>query len=196
MKYNFDIDIDFGNRDNVLSLVEHVPASIAREGKSIKHNTGIYVTDIPYDSIAGISAIDHKIAEDLGYIKLDFLNVSLYQLIESPEQMDYLLSIDIPWHRLKEKEFVEGIVHISNYFSMINTLSEPINSIERMAMFLALIRPGKKHLIGKSWKEIGSEIWIRNDGEYSFRKSHAVAYSRLVTLNMVMIDQGIKTTFD
>jgi hypothetical protein len=196
MKKDFDIDIDFANRETILTAIDHIPASIAREDRAIKHNTGVYVTDIPYDSLAGMSAIDHKVAEDLGYIKLDFLNMSLYEFIDSPEQLDYLLSLDIPWHRLHEKNFVERTVHIANHYYTMRALPEPINSIERMAMFLALIRPGKKHLIGKTWKEIGKEIWLKTDDEYSFRKAHAIAYSRLVTLNMIMLDQGMKCSFD
>ena len=45
----FDIDIDFGDRDAVLKLIKHTPAAILRDGAMIKHNTGVYVNPIPLD---------------------------------------------------------------------------------------------------------------------------------------------------
>jgi hypothetical protein len=43
-----DIDIDIGNRDNLLKLIKHTPATINRNGNWVKHNTGVYVTIIYY----------------------------------------------------------------------------------------------------------------------------------------------------
>ena len=42
MKFKSDIDIDFPNREDALKLLKHNPAGIVRDGKLIKHNTGIY----------------------------------------------------------------------------------------------------------------------------------------------------------
>ena len=69
-----DIDIDFSNRDKILDIIKHNPASLS-DGK--KHNTGVYVTDI-HESITNSSTIDFKQAEDRGYFKLDFPNVNVY----------------------------------------------------------------------------------------------------------------------
>ena len=49
MKFSSDIDIDFGNRDDILVKLEHTPASILRDGHLSKHNTGVYFTNIPVD---------------------------------------------------------------------------------------------------------------------------------------------------
>jgi DNA polymerase III alpha subunit len=57
-------------------------------------------------------------------------------------------------------------------------------------MFLAMIRPGKKHLIGKTWKEIGETIWDKVEGEYSFKKSHSIAYAHLVVVHMNIINES------
>jgi hypothetical protein len=56
-----------------------------------------------------------------------------------------------------------------------------------MAMFLALIRPGKRHLVGKSWSEIACTVWESTDEGYTFKKSHAVAYAHLVVVNMNLL---------
>jgi hypothetical protein len=52
-------------------------------------------------------------------------------------------------------------------------------------MFLAVIRPGKRHLVGKTWKEVGQTVWERpEDDSYFFKKAHAVAYAHLVAVHM------------
>lgn len=66
-------------------------------------------------------------------------------------------------------------------------MPEPIDSIPRLAMFLALIRPAKKHLIGKSWKEVAETIWDKGSDGYSFKKSHAIAYAHLVVVHMNLL---------
>ena len=78
MKFSADIDIDFADRDAVLKVIKHVPASIHRNGEWTKHNTGVYVNPIPMDPFTGMSNIDYQSAEDMGYIKLDLLNVHVY----------------------------------------------------------------------------------------------------------------------
>ncbi len=59
-RFGSDIDIDFGDRERALALLQHHPASIDRDGQLVRHNTGIYVTDIPIDPFTGQSAVDHK----------------------------------------------------------------------------------------------------------------------------------------
>jgi len=81
MVMSADIDIDFANRETVLKLIQHVPA---RQSNGRRHNSGIYVTDIPRDPIADCAALDYETAEQRGYFKLDFLNMSVYQLIRDP----------------------------------------------------------------------------------------------------------------
>jgi hypothetical protein len=75
-----DIDIDFANRDLILSQIQYTTAIL--ENKS-KHNTGVYVTDIPRDSLTNLATIDYKVAEERGYFKLDFLNVNIYKDVKS-----------------------------------------------------------------------------------------------------------------
>lgn len=183
-----DIDIDIGNRDNLLKIIKHVPASINRNGNWVKHNTGVYVTSIPKDPITGMSTVDYETAEKLGYVKLDILNQSVYEQVKDPAHLDKLLSTDPMWEMLQYKEFVEKIVHINNHYDTIQRMPEPINSITRMAMLLAIIRPAKRQLIGKTWKEVGLDVWIKPvDDAYYFKKSHAVSYAHLVAIHMNLL---------
>ena len=67
-------------------------------------------------------------------------------------------------------------------------MPEPILNIEQLAMFLAVIRPAKRHLIGKNWKEVSKTIWEKSeDGTYGFKHSHSVAYSQLVVVHMNLL---------
>ena len=58
MKFKSDIDIDFADRQQVLDLLNVTPASIIRDGKLVKHNTGVYATDIPVDPFSGSASLD------------------------------------------------------------------------------------------------------------------------------------------
>jgi hypothetical protein len=183
-----DIDIDIGNRDNLLKLIKHVPAAINRNNTWSKHNTGVYVTQIPVDPISNFATIDYQTAEDIGYIKLDILNQSVYEQVKDAEHLDKLLSTEPMWEMLQYKEFVDQVVHIGNHYDTIQRIPEPINSIPRMAMLLAIIRPAKRHLIGKTWKEVGLDVWNKPaDDAYYFKKSHAVSYAHLVKIHMNLL---------
>ena len=91
-----DIDIDFADRDQILKLIRHTPAMQLKKGQEVKHNTGVYVSDIPANPFTGLSAIDYKTAEQRGYFKLDFLNVGVYDLIKNQQHYDDLMRQDCP----------------------------------------------------------------------------------------------------
>lgn len=184
-----DIDIDFANRDDILKIIKHVPASQAHDGHTRRHNSGVYVTDVPVDPMAGYAAIDYQEAETRGYFKIDFLNVSVYQLIKSPEHYQEMLSREPPWHRLDDREFCEKIVHINNHYDVLRRMPEPVDSIPRMAAFISIIRPGKAHLQGRPWSEVFDTVWNGDDSQgYTFKKSHSLSYAVLVGLHMNLID--------
>lgn len=188
MKFRSDIDIDFGNREQALKLLKHHPAGIMRDGQLIKHNTGVYVTDIPVDPFTGIASIDHKAAEDRGYMKLDLLNVSLYTQIKNEDHLTELMTQEPAWDRLYDPDFCSQLIHIGNHYDLLIKCPEAVNSIPRMAMLLALIRPGKRHLVGKPWREIAETVWEKTeDDEYFFKKAHAIAYAHLVVVNMNLL---------
>ena len=194
MKFKSDIDIDFGNRDLALAVLDVIPASIVRDGKLVKHNTGVYPTDTPIDPFTGQSSLDYKTAEDLGYAKLDFLNVSLYTQINDEAHLQKLMSAEPLWDLLKEQEFCSKLIHIGNHYETILKMPEPVNSIPRMAMLLAVIRPGKRHLIGQPWREVAKTIWDATEEGYVFKKAHAVAYAHLVVVHMNLICEQLSST--
>jgi hypothetical protein len=184
----FDIDLDFGNRDEILKLIDHTPARLL-DGR--KHPSGIYVTPIPTDPFSDIASLDYKTSEKYGYFKIDFLNNSVYKDIHSNQEMERLLSIPPNWNRLNmDRGFVEQLPHIGNYFDTIHALPEQITSIEELAMFLAIIRPAKRHLCGLPWKSIAESVWAIDSAHtgYQFKHAHGIAYSITCTLKMALID--------
>lgn len=189
---NFDIDIDFGNRDLILEHIKHIPAAMRNVTPMRKHNTGVYVTEVPYDSFNDMANIDYTEAEDRGYLKLDLLNVHVYDQIKSEAELIELMK-QPNWSILNKKEFVEQLVHLGNHYNNLQKMPEPVDSIPRLAMFLACIRPAKKHLLGKNWSEVSKTVWDKTDEGYSFKKSHSVAYAHLVVVHMNLLEnQGIR----
>jgi uncharacterized protein YkuJ len=193
-----DIDIDLADREQLLKLIHATPARLtkfginAREkvGDQRRHNSGVYVTDIPYDPVNNCAAIDYKQAEKLGYFKIDLLNMSVYELIKSPEHYEELLAKEPPWERLwTDNEFASKLVHVGGSIHLLKSMKP--DSIPRMAAFISIIRPGKAHLQNKPWSEVFESVW---DGDASkgfvFKHAHAVGYAALVALHMNLLSQS------
>ena len=192
MKFKSDIDIDLGDRSRALAVLDHTPASILRDGELVKHNSGIYVTNIPMDPFSGQASLDHKVAEDRGYVKLDLLNVSLYTQIKDEAHLTHLMTQEPLWDLLQEEQFFSQLIHVGSHYATLKKMPEPVDSIARLAMFLAIIRPAKRHLIGQTWAEVAQTIWARPaDDGYYFKKSHAVAYAHLVAVHMNLLCEQI-----
>lgn len=189
MKFSSDIDIDYADRSEILRHIEHTAASV-RDGNTLrKHNTGVYVTPVPYDPVTNLCSIPYIEAEDRGYIKLDLLNVHVYKGVRDEAHLQSLMQ-DPDWSRLNDPHFVEQLIHIGKHYDTLRAMPEPVNSIARMAMFLSVIRPGKRHLIGLPWSEVAASVWQTSDDGYSFKRSHAVAYSHLVVVHMNLLCEG------
>jgi len=184
-----DIDIDFANREQILSIINHIPAKQLINGQIRKHNSGVYVTAIPYDPVNNCAAIDYETAEQRGYFKIDFLNMGVYQLIKSPDHYKEMLTTTPPWNQLWQDSIWAGqLVHVGNYTELLKSMRP--DSISRMAAFISIIRPGKAHLQNKTWKDVFETVWDGDDSKgYTFKKSHALSYAALVALHMNLLTQ-------
>jgi hypothetical protein len=186
MRIDSDVDIDLADRDKLLAVIKHIPASMRNVNPIRKHPTGVYITDIPHDPIHDMSSLHYAEAEERGYFKLDLLNVHVYNQVKDEEHLLRLMQ-DPDWSALKDKKIVEQLIHLGNSYDLIRRMPEPIDSIPRLAMFLAVIRPAKRHLLGKKWKEINKTVWEKDQTGYSFKRSHAVAYAQLVVVHMNLL---------
>ena len=186
MKIDFDVDIDMANRDDFLRLVNHTPASIKNvDGIYSKHNTGVYFQTIPIFPLEGYSSIDYEAAEEDGWFKVDILNNGIYKDVRDETHLTQLMEAEPLWDLLQHEEFVSQLFHVSNYAKILAQYKP--TSIEQLAMILAIIRPGKKHLIGKSWDEIALTVWDKPVEGYYFKHSHAVAYAVAIVVQMNLL---------
>ena len=182
-----DIDIDLANRDQLLQLIRATPARQLHQGQVRRHNSGVYVTDIPYDPVNECAAINYETAEQLGYFKIDLLNMSVYQLIQSPGHYEEMIAKEPLWERLWiDAEWANQLVHVGNYTELLQAMKP--DSIPRMAAFISIIRPGKAHLQNRPWAEVFNSVWDGDDSKgFVFKHAHAIGYAALVALHMNLL---------
>jgi hypothetical protein len=187
-----DIDIDFSDREIILSKIPHINAARIERGELKKHNTGVYLQRIPVNPISNIATIDFETAEKRGYFKLDFLNVSVYKDIKSESQLIELMNKEPLWELLLQEEFVNLLFHLKGHAEILKK-TQP-TSVEQLAAVLAMIRPAKRYLIGSDWTTVMKEIWAKpGNNEYYFKKSHAISYALLVVVQMNLICENIES---
>jgi DNA polymerase III alpha subunit len=185
-----DIDIDFIDRDRTLELFDHIPASRKENNRLVKHNTGVYLHDVPFDPAAGLCSLDYDTAETQGYFKIDLLNVGIYKGVRNEHHLIELMNQEPLWDLLQQDDFVNLLFHLNGHGDTVRKTLP--TSIEQLAAVLAMIRPAKRHLIGKPWTEIMGTVWTKPDNsEYYFKKSHATAYAVAIVVQMNLICEQI-----
>lgn len=185
-----DIDIDFVDREKALSLFKHITASRDDQTKLVKHNTGVYLHEVPVNAVTGLCAVPYNVAEEEGYFKIDFLNVGIYNGVRGEDHLIQLMNREPLWDLLEQDDFVNLLFHVNGHGSILKEMKP--KTVEQLAAILAMIRPAKKHLIGKSWEEVMKEVWVKpNNNEYYFKKSHATAYAVAIVVQMNLICEQI-----
>jgi len=186
-----DIDIDVPDRDKVLQLFRHTIASNHSKNKPRQHNTGVYFHKVPEDPFTGRCSLDYQAAEELGYFKIDVLNVSIYKDIRDEAHLNKLIEQEPIWELLQEKDFCDMVFHMRNHHDICKCM-QPKDNLQ-LAAVLAMIRPSKRHLIGKSWDQVLEEVWQRpSDNAYYFKKAHSISYAVAVRTHMNLLVEQIQ----
>ena len=185
-----DIDIDTGDRHRLLMNLVHVPATVQRNGTAAKHNTGVYFHNVPQDPFQQWCSVNYQAAEHMGCYKIDLLNNSVYQSVRDENHLQRLMETPPMWELLDHAEVVSELAHIGQHFDLVSRLKP--RSILELAMLLALIRPGKRHLIHKcetqGWQSIEREIWTVDANQaFSFKKSHSLAYAHTIVIQLNLL---------
>jgi len=184
-----DIDIDTGDRNSLLENLDHVPAMAHRNGKTVKHNTGVYFHSVPTDPFAQWCSLSYEEAENQGCYKIDLLNNHIYSGVRSESHLNHLMETTPMWNLLEHEEFVRELAHVNQHYELVRKLSP--RSVLELAMVLAMIRPGKRHLVGKcereGWKSIQPEVWEQDGTGYTFKKAHAVSLSMSIVVQMNLL---------
>lgn len=189
-----DIDIDLADRTQILTHIKHIKASRVDEGLTA-HNTGVYLHKVPVDPLTGLCSLPYETAEDKGYFKIDFLNVSVYKGIRDEAHLVELMETEPLWDLLLDDDFVNNLFHVNGHGNILRKMAP--KSIAQLAAVLAMIRPAKRYLIGKEWTMVMNEIWTkpRHQHEYYFKKSHATAYAVAIVVQMNLICEQISYGF-
>lgn len=184
---DLDCDISQKSIDEIKKCMKNIPASIITSTNIKAHNSGVYFCDAPVDLISGLCSINYKEAEsDFGLMKVDLLHNTMLDKFNTRTELFNILKKPIQWNLLKNEEVVERLPHISAYFNLIQEMPN-IDSIEKLAMFIACIRPGKKNLIQKikenGWDSVKNSIWEPTK-EYYYKKSHAISYAMMISIGL------------
>jgi hypothetical protein len=146
------------------------------------------------NAVEGICAVPYEAAEDLGYFKIDFLNVGIYKGVRDEEHLMELMNREPLWDLLTDSSFNSLLFHVNGNSSILNKVQP--KSIEQLAAVLAMIRPAKRYLIEKDWTTIMNEVWVKpKNDEYFFKKSHATAYAVAIVVQMNLICEELSYGF-
>ena len=189
-----DIDIDFVDRDAALKLFKHIPAGRIDNDRLTKHNTGVYLHNVPMNAEKAVCSVpyDHPAAEE--YFKIDFLNVGIYKGVRDETHLVQLMETEPLWDLLQDEEFIQNLFHVNGHGGILRQMAP--KNIEQLAAVLAMIRPAKRYLIGKDWTTIMKTVWtVPETGEYYFKKSHATAYALAIVVQMNLICEELSYGF-
>ncbi|RYD63680.1 MAG: hypothetical protein EOP83_11590 [Verrucomicrobiaceae bacterium] len=192
---NTDIDIDFANRDHALTGLHHIPATVKdAAGRHVRHVSGVYFQPVPIDPLSGLCAYPYEDAAERGYFKVDFLNNSIYQGVRDEAHLDDLLAQEVPWDLFDDIEFVKCLPHVGGHYGTVQSIKP--RSIEDLAVILALMRPGMRHLIGQPRATIDAQIWVPNSNGYVFKRAHAIAYAVSIVVKLLLIVEQLGSEVD
>jgi len=187
-----DVDIDCYNREAILEHLECIYGRIDRANNKVeKHPTGVYFQNIPRDPSTNMSTVDHRIANQYGYFKIDFLNVNMYEGVRNEAHLIDLIDREPPWDFFLYPEITDRLFHLKGYNHLLKRFQP--KSVEDLAMILAIIRPSKAYLQQADWTKIRNEVWQKTDtkDEYQFKRSHSISYALSIIVNLnLMIEKA------
>jgi DNA polymerase III alpha subunit len=96
------------------------------------------------------------------------------------------------WDLLQQDDFCNLLFHVNGHGSILREMKP--RCIQELAAVLAVIRPAKRHLIGKDWKTVMAEVWTKPENdEYYFKKAHAVAYAHVIVVQMNLLCEQLSS---
>lgn len=185
-----DIDIDVADRDEVIRHLPKAVHAVLTGTERRRHPSGIYLQDVPVHPLDGHCAWDYARAEGYGFLKIDILNNSIYEGVRDEDHMQALMAREPDWTLLQLRDAVDVLPHLNGNFRIVKAIQP--RSVEDLAVCLALIRPGKRHLLSRPRSEIDADIWQPDDSGYTFKKSHATAYAMSVVIQMNLISEALE----
>ena len=185
-----DIDIDLKTDFTVEQYFNNIViASMVQDNQLKKHPAGVYFQPIPKDQITSLSAIPYESAEELGYIKIDFLHLTLLNDIQSKKQLRFLIKKEPNWALLEDENIVTKLSQISKHFEIIGKIKS--KSVMELADAIALIRPAKRHLFDEyliNKEDTRKILYTKPEKGYYFKKGHAIAYALNIVVQLHLLE--------
>ena len=206
---DLDLDIPSTQSDQIKNGL--IRGSILNDrGDTQPHPAGVYFyKSIP--SFDGLSIIDYKSMEEKEYQKIDILNNTYLDGINSDELNQFVSIIEsggIDWKSLWE---YEEPYQLSKYPGILREFK--VSSVMDIAIVIALIRPGSVQNYDKMKKFIHTDALLKNkseeiqeilketygipvfdeqfkklgkdDGKYRYKKPHSVGYSYVLLIDFL-----------
>jgi hypothetical protein len=187
-----DVDIDLCSSFNPKNYFpEIVLASRIEKHELKKHQVGVYFQNIAIDPITKFAAIPYDKAAEMNYFKIDMLHLTILDYFENKQQIKVLIRKAPNWEMLEDPNIVQKLFQIAKHYDIINEVKP--TSILELADCVALIRPGKRYLLKKyNTDKYNIRTILYNKTHASdYKKSHAIAYSTIIVLQMHLIAANI-----
>lgn len=189
-----DIDLDLAGTFDALKTFPRTctKASMVKDGKLTPHPCGVYFQEIPVDPLTKLAAIPYDAAEQLGYFKLDFLHLFIYDHVKSKAELRELARTEPDWALLGIPSVVAQLFQLSKHFEVVDAV-KPTSVIE-LADCMALIRPQKRFMLKayvNNREAIRNELYKQNTEQYSFKKGHACSYALAAIVQLHLIKRGV-----
>lgn len=189
-----DIDIDLPSDFDPLEHFDTaIRASMVKDGIIKKHPVGVYFQHMAEDKISGLSAIPYEEAEELGFLKIDFLHLTLLDHFGSKEEIQQLLKVEPDWLLLQRPDVVRRLFQIHQHFDVIARVRP--QSVQELADCIALIRPAKRGLLEPYLKDkeaVRPHLYTKPENDrYYFKHGHAIAYALNIVLQLHLIKGGL-----
>ena len=186
----FDIDIDVPSTIDIGKLFPTaIPASRVQADYLVKHPCGFYFENIPIDSVTKLAAIPFEQAEELDYMKVDFLHLSILNQFSSKAELLKYTKTEPDWSLLEQQEIVQTLFQIKNSWDIVQLIKP--RSLTELADLVAIIRPTKRKLIQQylvNKNRVRPLLYKQDqDDKTSFRRSHAIAYAYLIYIQLNVI---------
>lgn len=195
---DIDLEISKSGKKSLSELMSDcLPASVLRErdGTLVQHGKGYYRFDGSVAAVGGLCAVPYAEAEELGMFKMDLTTQGVCDFVGSSERLrDMLAYIEdgrFDWDCLLNPERYDGskrkIYQLSNHMELMMEIRP--DSIERLAMACALVRPNKGQLreAAMAGERIGEEIWIVEGGS-DLKKPHALSLAMMICCEALQVE--------
>jgi DNA polymerase III alpha subunit len=111
----------------------------------------------------------------------------MYEGVKSEEHLYSLMNKEPPWDFFEYSEVTDQLFHLNGHSNLL--VKYKPQSVEDLAMILAIMRPAKAYLQQHNWESIKKNVWIKVEGDenYQFKRAHGIAYAIAIIVNLNLL---------